>query len=70
VKRYALMIRGRRNEWSFPVWAKPEHVEEWREDGLIVDEVLNVIPQWVVDLGLTRPWCWLQDVLYGGREDE
>jgi len=69
VKRYAITIRGRRKEWSFPIWAKPEHVEEWRKDGLIVDEVLNVIPKWVVDLGLTRHWCWLQDILYGSPED-
>jgi len=69
-RRYALMIRGKRKEWSFPVWAEPEHVEEWRADGLIVDEVLNVIPQWAVDLGLARIWVWVQDLLWGNREDE
>jgi hypothetical protein len=62
VKHYALDIRGKRREWTFHIRAEPEHVEEWRADGLQIDEVLNVIPQWYVDLGLPIGlFCAIQD---------
>lgn len=61
MKRYSLKLRGKRGTWIFPIVAKPEHVKDWRADGLEVDEVVNTIPDWVVGLGLTRVWVWMQD---------
>lgn len=61
-KRYSVTVRGREKRWSFPVWALPEHVEDWRRDGMEVEEVLNVIPGWVVHAGLLRPWLFFEDV--------
>lgn len=63
-KRYSLIVRGERSTWSFDVLAKPEHVEDWRRDGLIVEEVINTIPVWVADLGLVRAWCFAQDIFF------
>lgn len=62
---YALDARGKRKEWVFCFMAHPDHVEDWLRDGLPVTEVVNVIPEWVVDLGFARPWFWLQDMLGG-----
>ncbi|HWR66088.1 MAG TPA: hypothetical protein VN364_08210 [Bellilinea sp.] len=68
-KRYALDIRGKRKEWSFVIMAEPKHVEDWRADGLHVDEVVNIIPQWWVDLGLpVKLWCAVQDFFWKGDE--
>lgn len=67
-KRYALNVRGKYHEWSFPIWANPQHVKDWRNDGLDIDEVLNVIPAWVVALGLTDLWVWVEDLLRGGNK--
>ena len=64
-KRYSLMVRGKRKEWAFTVHADPIYVEEWREDGLHIDELQNDIPQWVADLGLTSLWIWAEDLLRG-----
>lgn len=64
MKRYAIQVRGREHSWSFHVSAKPEHVEDWRADGLEVDEILHSIPEWVVNLGLLRPWCFFEDLFY------
>jgi len=38
---------------------------------LIIDEVVNVIPERVQRMGLLRPWCWAQDIwnkIWRGRE--
>jgi hypothetical protein len=59
---YSITIRGTQRTWSHLVWAKPEHAEEWRQDGIEVDEVLYIVPDWVQIMGLTRPWCWLQKI--------
>ena len=58
---YCVNVRGRTTEWSFPVWSIPEYVQQWRDDGLIVDEIVNTVPLWVVNLGLLDVWVWLQD---------
>ncbi|HMX28714.1 MAG TPA: hypothetical protein PKC13_24220 [Blastocatellia bacterium] len=63
-KRYSITVRGQFYTWSFAVDAEPAHVEDWRADGLEVNELLNVIPEWAVSLGLTRIWCFAQDLFY------
>ena len=63
-KLYALTVKGRQHTWSFNVRIDPQFVEEWRADGLEIDEVCNTIPVWVADLGMVRVWCFLQDCFY------
>lgn len=65
-KLYSLQVRGKSKEWSFDIIANPKHVEDWREDGLEIDEIINRIPEWVVDIGLTKLWIFIQD-LYNFR---
>lgn len=61
--RVLLTVRGRSGaHYSFVCDADKAHMEEWRADGLDVAEVGNVIPHWVAELGLVRPWCRLQDL--------
>ena len=62
-KVYALDVRGKRHEWVFLICADPKQVEDWRADGLVVDEVVNTVPQWYVDLGLpVKLLVLLQDI--------
>lgn len=67
MKRWAITVQGDRHEWSFEVRGTDSHVEDWRADGLQVDEVVNSIPAWVVDLGLLRAWCFVEDLLWFRR---
>lgn len=63
MNRYSLRLRGDRHEWNVRVYARSEWVEAWRNDGLVVDEVLNVIPEWWVDWGLpVDVWCFFEDL--------
>jgi len=55
-------VTGASKTWSFLFYGDPKYLEEWRNDGLEVDEIINTIPEWVMDLGLTRPWIFLQDI--------
>jgi hypothetical protein len=57
-----LSVRGKSKTWGFMFYGDPKHIKEWREDGLDVSEIENTVPEWVADLGLVRPWCFLQDV--------
>lgn len=58
--KYVIHVRGKRHEWGITI---PERmVDDLRDDGFEVMEVVNTVPMWVVDLGLTRVWCWCQDV--------
>ena len=59
---YSITIQGTQRTWNHLVWAKPEHAEEWRQDGIEVDEVLYIVPDLIQSMGLTRPWCWLQKI--------
>jgi hypothetical protein len=55
-------VRGKQSTWGFSFYGDPKHIEEWRADGLDVIEIANVIPEWIAELGLTRAWCFAQDV--------
>ena len=57
-----LTVKGNRKKWGFSFYGDPKYLQEWRDDGLDVSEIENVIPVWVVEWRLTRPWCFLQDV--------
>jgi hypothetical protein len=63
-KLYSLSIRGRQHSWNFHVYVDPKYVPEWRADGIEIDEVCNTIPEWVVNAGLLRPWCFFQDLFH------
>ena len=62
MKLMSVTVKGKNHEWSFNFQGDPKHLEDWREDGLEIDVVENIIPEWIVDLGLTRVWCFLQDL--------
>jgi len=63
-KLYSLDVRGKQHEWGFHIYADPKHVEDWRADGLEVYEICNVVPVWIVDMGLLRVWCFFQDIFH------
>lgn len=58
----SIHVRGKTKQWCFNFKGDPKHLEEWRADGLEVYEVVNSIPDWAVDLGLTHIWCKVQDL--------
>ena len=60
-RTYSIEVKGRAHTWGLTVKAKPEHADDWRADGLDVWEVLNRVPVWAHQLGLTRIWCAVQD---------
>ena len=63
-KLYDIEVRGKYKKWSFPIEAEPSWVEDWRNDGLVVSETVNIIPKWWVDMGFSvRFWCFWQDLL-------
>lgn len=61
-KLLSIDVRGKSKSWNFTFSGDPKYIAEWRADGLDVSEVCNIIPEWAVDLGLTRAWCFVQDV--------
>ena len=61
-KLLSIEVRGNARSWGFLFYGDPAHIPAWRADGLNVVEVENLIPAWVADLGLTRAWCFAQDV--------
>jgi len=57
-------VRGKENNWSFNFYGDPKHLEDWRGDGLEVNEIVNTIPEWVVDIGLMGVWMFFQDLFH------
>lgn len=55
-------VRGQRSEWGIPADLSREAIESMREDGVNIIVPENTIPAWIVDIGMIRPWCFLQDV--------
>lgn len=60
-KMYSLSINGAQKCWGIIVYAEPTHVNDWRADGLELEEIVNTIPMWLPAC-LMRPWCVAQDL--------
>lgn len=60
-KMLSITVQGKRCKWTFEFMGDPKYLEEWRADELHIEEVCNIIPEWVASAGLVKPWCFLQD---------
>ena len=58
----SIEVKGNDHAWSFSFYGDPKYLDEWREDGLEINAIVNVVPAWVVDLGLTKIWIFIQDI--------
>ena len=65
VRKLQITVRGREKRWGFMFDGDTRHLADWRADGLEIDEIINTIPEWVVDIGMLKPWCFMQDILFG-----
>lgn len=63
-KRYCLEISGQNHTWLFEVLVDPKYIKEWRQDGIEISELCNTIPEWIVEAGLTKVWCFFQDIFH------
>lgn len=61
-KLMSVTVKGRQHEWNFQFYGEEKSLKEWAADDVEVAVVENTIPVWVADLGLTRLWCFCQDV--------
>lgn len=62
MKLASVEIRGRRSMWGINWHATPEQIAAMRADGIEVYEIENTIPTSIAGMGLTRAWCFLQDL--------
>lgn len=60
-KLLSVTVRGDNHTWTFNFVGDTRYLDDWRSDGLEIDEIENIIPEWVVYYGLTKVWCKLQD---------
>jgi hypothetical protein len=57
-----LSIRGKQSEWGITTPLPMSAIEAMREDGIEVGILENSVPFWMNEAGLTRPWCFFQDI--------
>ncbi len=57
----SITVKGKEKTWCFNFPGDPKYLPEWEADGLEVYEVVNTIPLWAQQSGLTRIWCRVQD---------
>ena len=58
-----LQVHGKNKLYNFTVMGNNKLLEEQRDDGLDINPLVNVIPEWIVNIGLLHPWCFFQDLL-------
>lgn len=61
-QKLSIEVRGKQHNWSFIINEDPKYLKEWRDDDLIINEVYNVIPEFIVNLGLIKIWCFFEDI--------
>lgn len=61
-RRMMIEVQGRSGSYVFAFTGDDSNLEEWRADGLEVNVIEHVIPYWVAELGLVKPYAKLQDL--------
>lgn len=61
-QRVELAVRGRTSEWAVHCDMSREQIDAMVADGIDVGILHHSVPMWAVDMGLLRPWCFVQDV--------
>jgi hypothetical protein len=51
------------NEYSFTVIADIRYLKEWQQNGIEIFLLENSIPIWAVNVGLTKVYCFFQDIV-------
>lgn len=62
LQKMSITVKGKSRTWCFEFIGDEQYLKEWRDDGLDISRTMNEVPVWVVDMGLTRVWCFVQDV--------
>jgi len=62
MKLYTVETRGKYKTWAINWYCDPKDVDAMREDGIEIFEIVNIVPGWIVDLGLMRPYIFIQDL--------
>lgn len=58
----SIEVHGSNDKWSFQFYGDTVHLDDWRNDGLNIDIIENVIPSWIVYFGLANVYVMLQDL--------
>lgn len=61
-KLLSIEVRGKEHNWSFNFHGDPKHLDDWRNDGIEINEICNSIPLWAHSMGLTPIWFFIQDL--------
>jgi hypothetical protein len=61
-KLLTVTVKGRSKTWSFTILEDIKYIQDWIDDGLEVYELCNIVPEVVQRYGLTKLWCFLQDI--------
>ena len=61
-QRVELVMRGNSSEWAVSCDMSSAQIDAMVADGIEIGIVHHSVPMWAVDIGLLRPWCFVQDV--------
>ena len=61
-KYFILEVKGKNHTWCFNTIGHEEYWQDWIDDGLKIDLLVNEIPEWAVNMGLLRIWVFFQDI--------
>lgn len=61
-KLMSIQVTGVDHKWCFEFYADPKYLHDWEKDGLDIVVLENTIPVWTTNIGLTKVWCFMQDL--------
>ena len=60
-QRVELAVRGKTSEWAVHCDMSRGQIDAMVADGVDIGILHKSVPMWAADLGLLRPWCFMQD---------
>lgn len=61
--RHSITVKAKSGkEYCFDVYINKKDLEQYWEEDLEIYGTINTFPEWVNELNLVRPWCFIQDI--------
>lgn len=52
------------SSYGFKFYGDKKYLQEWSDEGFIIMVIDNIVPSWINDLRLIKPYCFLQDCFH------
>lgn len=57
--KLTVVVKGKQKKWVFDFEGDEKYIQDYKDDGLEVYQTGDLIPMWIVEYNLTKPYLFI-----------